>query len=85
MANLADADRQAVWQQLMADFSRTRDELPLTKPDLRAAVDAIDAWVNSNAASLNAAIPQPARSALNATQKSRLMLATIQRRFDKGV
>lgn len=84
MANLADADRLTVWADTMSDFSRTRDELPLTKADLRAAIDAIDAWVNSNAASLNAAIPQPARSALNSTQKSRLMLAIIQKRYEKG-
>lgn len=84
MANLSAEDRRAAWRDLMADLSREREPLALTKPDLRAAVDAVDAWVNSNAASLNNAIPQPARSALTSAQKARLLTLVVRKRYIKG-
>ena len=82
MAVLGDADRKAVWATWMADKSRERVALPLLKTDLRAAVDAIDAWVDANAASFNSAIPLPARTALTAKQKADLLLYVVKRRFE---
>lgn len=85
MAALTDADRA----ELHADFMRRMDmqtfgSCPLTKSELRAAVDAMDAWIVANAASLNTAIPQPARGALNGAQKAMLFSAVVERRYVKG-
>ena len=81
MAVLNDQDRFDVW----ADYMRQNDEVAtVNKPDLRAAVNAIDAWVDANAASFNQAIPQPARSALTARQKAWLLTLVIRKRFDRS-
>lgn len=70
MAELSTGDRAETWAELMQEWSNAREAVGITKADLRAAVDAIDAWLNANAASANTAIPQPARSALTTTQKA---------------
>lgn len=79
MALLSIADRAAI----VADIVRTT-ECPgaVTKADLRAAIDAIDAWVDANAASFNSAIPLPARTALTARQKVALLTWVVRRRFE---
>lgn len=83
MALLANADRLGVWARLMQDLSAAREQVPsLTKADLRAAVDAVDQWVDDNAASYNSAIPQPVRGALTARQKAELLLYVIRQRYE---
>jgi hypothetical protein len=82
MAVLSDADRQAIWAKYMARASGRRDDLPLLKADLRAAVDAIDGWVDANATAYNTAIPQPARGALTTKQKAELLLDVVSRRWE---
>lgn len=84
MALLPDTEREAVWKEMMAEASSTRASLDLTKTDLRAVVDAMDAWMNSNAASLNAAIPLPARTALTPAQKVQLFAAVVLKRYVRG-
>ena len=84
MAVLSEGDRSDTWAELMQEWSNARDEVALTKPDLRAAVNGIDTWLNDNAASANAAIPQPARGALTATQKALLLTYVIRKRYVKG-
>ncbi len=84
MAVLSDADRFAIWAQYMSDSGAVRDPLPLSKVDLRAAVNAIDVWVDSNLTAFNTAIPQPARSALTTKQKANLLLYVVRRRWDVG-
>jgi hypothetical protein len=69
---------------MMTDCSQRLEGLGLLKTDLRAAVNAIDAFLNTNAAALNTAIPQPARSALTTAQKARLLMFVIQRRYIAG-
>ena len=84
MAVLPDADRAAVWADFMRDLSSEREACAVIKPDLRAAVDAIDAWLNTNASSLNTAIPQPARANLTTPQKARLLMAVVRKRYLTG-
>lgn len=84
MANLTDGERFSVWAEFMSDVSRDREACGINKADLRAAVDAIDSWINSNASSLNSAIPQPARGSLTMTQKARLLKLVINRRYLTG-
>lgn len=85
MAALATQDRIDLWSELMAELSRDRETVSgVTKADLRAAVDALDDWLNTNAATINAAIPQPARANLTTSQKARLLARVIYKRFVKG-
>lgn len=82
MAVLSDADRLAIVQQFAADISFARKAFNLSKPDLRAAVNAIDVFVDTNAAAFNTAIPQPARGTLTAREKAELFFRVVRKRFD---
>ena len=84
MAILSNIDRKALWSELMSEASRDNESLPLTKAELRAAIDGIDDWLEANAASANSAIPQPARSALTAKQKAKLLMIVTAKRFGVG-
>lgn len=81
MAILTDSARIAIWQEFGQDISAVRESVGnLTKAQLKAAIDAIDDWVDANAASFNTAIPQPARGVLTAKQKARLLMLVVARR-----
>lgn len=54
-----------------------------SKVDIRAAIDACDAWCTANAASYNAALPQPFRTGASATQKALLLAYVCVRRAGK--
>ena len=82
MAALPTSDRVKINTGLQNEASSTHEALALTKADLQAAVDAIDAWADANAASFNSALPLPARTALSARQKARLLALVLQRRFE---
>lgn len=60
---------------------KDRDGLALSKPDLAAAISAIDQWVESNASAFNSAIPQPARGVLTSKQKAELLSIVALLRF----
>lgn len=79
MTLLVDGERVGIW----ADYMRNpAGALSLTKAELRAAVDAVDLWVDNNAAAFNTAIPQPARGALTAKQKAKLLMMVVEHRFE---
>ena len=83
MAILGNADRVGVWAEFMDDLSARRGTCgTLAKADLRAAVNAIDDWVDTNAVLFNATIPLPARTQLTVRQKAELLLLVIRRRFE---
>lgn len=84
MAVLNETDRADVWRMYMKILSRESQTTNLTKQELRAAVDAIDTWVENNAASFNTAIPQPARGSLTARQKAQLLTYVVMRRFERA-
>lgn len=81
MAALSSADRREVWAEWMRENNAA---VGVTKADLRAAIDALDVWLDANAATINAAIQLPARSALSAAQKARMLTHVIRQRFVKG-
>lgn len=83
MAALPEADRAAIWAEFMRELSAAREPIGLNKIELRAAFNAVNDWVEANAASLNAAIPQPARSQLTRQQKARLLQMVVRQRFIK--
>jgi hypothetical protein len=80
VAVLPDLDRARIWAWFMR---RNTDGSAYTKADLRAAVDATDAWIESNAAAFNTALPQPFRGAATAQQKTDLLCWVAQRRAGK--
>lgn len=81
MAVLSDADRKAVWTDFMRKISDARESCAVNKTDLRAAVDALDQFLEDNAATINSAIPQPARANLTATQKARILAYVALKRW----
>ena len=66
MAVLDSTARQAIRDAIM----RARNIGAVTKTDLRAAIDATDAWIDANAAAFNTALPEPFKSAANAQEKT---------------
>ena len=85
MAILSDNMRKALWAKFMSDESSARGVIATNKSDLRAAVNAIDQWVDDNQASFNTAIPQPARGVLTAAQKAALLMYVVTKRFEEEV
>lgn len=83
MAALTEANRRRVHREWNQDLSNRRDQLgAVTKVDLKAAVDAVDNWIDSNDGSFNSALPLPARTELTGRQKAHLFVYVISRRFD---
>lgn len=81
MAALSDVVRRQVLGRFMSEKSALREGIAtVTKAELLAAVNGIDAWIEANAAEFNAAIPEPARGALTAQQKVDLFLLVLLRR-----
>ena len=83
MANMTSEQRAALWATYLQDISEARESCATTKAQLRAAVDALAAWLETNASTINAAIPQPARGSLTA-QKARLLSYVIKQRYIVG-
>lgn len=81
MAVLSDQDRADIAALMGRELSDVRELLGVSKVDLRAAVNAADAWADANAASYNATLPLPARTALTVQQKARLLVYVIRQRF----
>lgn len=85
MAVLDSTARQAIRDILM----RARNVGAVNKPDLRAAIDATDAWIDSNAASYNTALPEPFKSTATAQEKTILFCFVALKRAgilpDQGV
>lgn len=54
----------------------------LSVADLRAAIDAIDDWCDTNQTAFNTAIPQPARGTLTLKQKTQLLRYVVARRAE---
>jgi len=84
MAQLTDGQRRAAWRELMQELSRDGEPVAITKQNLLAAAVALDEWFDDNAATLNQAIPQPARGGLTAQQKARLLVAVVRARYLAG-
>ncbi len=70
MAVLDAAARAKVWRTFMR---RAFGLATFTKPELKAAADAVDDWADSNAAAFNTALPTAFRTKATAAQKSALL------------
>lgn len=82
MATLSPQDRFDVWADLMRQNLGT---VSITKPQLRAAVDALDDFLDQNATSLNNTLPVESRTNLTASQKAAVLSAVIAKRYISGV
>lgn len=78
MAVLPDNDRADVWADFMRKISDARESCAVNKTDLRAAVDALDSFLETNAAAINGAIP---RANLTAAQKARILAYVALKRW----
>lgn len=85
MAVLEDTDRRAVWADFMRVMTHVDRAAGLTKADFRAAVDAMDTFIAVNAATINSAFPQPARTALTNVEKIGIFAWVALKRFGKEV
>lgn len=85
MAVLSDADRLGGAGDFMREVSAESQACAITKPQFRAAFNAIDQFLSDNAAAINTALPVAARSGLTTPQKARLLQIVIQRRYRSGV
>ena len=73
MGLLNDAMRRLLWSKFMKDISIKRQEIAITKLELREAINAIDVWVENNQANFNSSLPIEARTKLTAVQKAFLL------------
>lgn len=82
MAALTEAERlacRAAWNDL--NSGERLDIAGLTKPDILAAIVALDSFFDTNATAINNAIPLPARTAMTTRQKAFLVSAVIRKRY----
>jgi len=86
MAVLNETERRRAWSEHMYDGAISNGSLgSLLKTDLRAAIDAMDDFLDTNASAINNAIPQPARGALSNKQKALLLMYVVARRYNVEV
>ncbi len=85
MAAQSSDQRAAGWAKFIRLASQLGLDLATLKPDLRAAYDGLDDFVNANQGTINAAIPLPARSSLPAQAKALLFVAVVDDRFNLGI
>jgi hypothetical protein len=81
MAVLSNAVRGEICATFQREKSAVREAIAaLSKADLLAAVGAVDAWIDANAAAFNNALPAAAKANLTAQQKIDLFLYVLLRR-----
>lgn len=79
MAILSASERQRILAYIMRDGANL--SVPnLTKSDVQAAIDATDAWIDTNASSFNTALPAAFRNNANLVQKTLLFCYVAMRR-----
>jgi hypothetical protein len=83
MPTLPDQTRQQIWAEFMKTVPGHIGDC--TKTDIRAAVDGLDDWITNSAPTLDAGIPEPARSALSPHQKTKLFLLIVDARYAEGM
>lgn len=85
MAALSENDRQECYVNLMRDVELSAETYgTLTKADVRAAVDAIDQFLEDQKTTINNAIPQPARGAMTTKQKAKMLVWIVTKRYLTG-
>jgi hypothetical protein len=83
MAVMDAAGRLQAFRDMLDEIRKADTPCNTTKAQLQAAVDAIDDWLDANAA-MNSALPAAARNGLTTPQKAMLLMAVIARRYRVG-
>ncbi len=82
MANLTDTNRDEVRQEVEDLWSQWREvTAAFGSQDLRAAVNALDVYLEDNAAAINAVLPQPFKSEATNAQKALLLMRVTAKRY----
>lgn len=80
MAELSTEDREKINKGLMKYWSAVWELTEVSVQDLQAAVNAADAWIDSNQVSYNQALPLAARDNLTQAQKTLVFCAVAMGR-----
>ncbi len=80
---LTPAQRRLIWAYIMSQGLAPGGVT--TKADLRAAVDAMDEWIEANQASFNDALPQPYKGEATAQQKVELFALVLRVRTGRQI
>ena len=81
MAVLNEEDRIHVWAKLMQKYSSDGETIGIIKQDLRAAVNALDDYMDTNAVAMNSTLPEPAKSGLTQAQKALILSYVVLKRY----
>lgn len=84
MAYLVDNEVIDSMSDMMDGLSKRFEPIGVTKPELKSALVAIDAYIEDNAALINTSIPQPARTNLTKSQKAEIMVFILTKRYKVG-
>ena len=82
---LTNEQRKEIWARFMSDLSAVPEMIgdgTINKHQLRDVVDAIDDWIDANAASFNNALPEPGKSQLSGKQKYRLFKMVLIYKYE---
>jgi len=82
MAVLTDTVRIRLWRATMRFLSSRLESANYTKPDLQAAINAADDWLNLNAAAYNTALTVPFRTNATFAQKALILAVVALARYD---
>lgn len=85
MATLIDEDRATIWGVYMAQLSRRREAMGLTKTELRETIDAVDNWLDTADASIYQALPAEAQANLTASQVRDIFMLVLSKRHERQV
>lgn len=80
MAVLSAEERRRTWAHAMRSVAGLGSVPNISKDDLRAAIDATDAWIDTNASAFNTALPAAFRTNANLVQKTLLFCYVAMRR-----
>jgi hypothetical protein len=85
MAVLDETARVDVWAKLMRKYSTDGDSIGIDKAALRAAINALDDFMDDNAATINNALPEPAKGSLTQAQKALMLSYVVLKRYQVEV
>ncbi len=83
MAALGAQDRLDGAGDYMRDL-RTGTIAVCLKADIRAAYNAVDDWIVTNATAFNNTLPAAAKNNMSSAQKAQLFMMVLEKRYIKG-
>ena len=84
MTVLTEEDRADCSTEFQREESRDRSPIGGTKADIRVMINALDDYMDTNAAAMNQAIPQPQRGMFTAAQKAKVLNFVVRKRYLQG-